>query len=86
MAQPKPERVSLDQVLRLIAQLAPEEQDTLRRRLGLKDWGDEWRRLENEIETASRARRLPDLTEEEIFEEVTATRREQREDRAQGSN
>lgn len=39
MAQPKPEKVSLEQILKLVDQLSPEEQEQLRNKL-LEDQED----------------------------------------------
>ena len=50
MAQRKPEnKDTLQQVLKLVALLSPEDLDELRRKLNLKDWGEEWRQLVKDV-------------------------------------
>ncbi|HEY9871680.1 MAG TPA: hypothetical protein V6D08_21160, partial [Candidatus Obscuribacterales bacterium] len=61
-------------------------QQELRRKLDLKSWSEEWKRLQDEVERNRVEKGLPPLTEEEICAEFTEYRREQRAKRAQGSN
>jgi hypothetical protein len=79
MAQRKPEeRDKLDQVLRLVDQLSPDERNELRHKLDDKSWGDDWRKLEEELEQKRIAKGLPPLTEEEVYQEFTNHRQEQK--------
>lgn len=79
MAQRNPDKPSLDQVLRLVEQLSDTEQEELRRKLTLKSWGERWDALVARV--AERNKGQAPLTEEEIYEEFTAYRREQRAER-----
>jgi hypothetical protein len=85
MAQPKPERISLEQILRLVDQLQPDEQEELRRNLNNKDWGKHFHQLCDEIEATRLAKGLPRLTDEEIMTEVKAVREEMQAERDQSS-
>jgi hypothetical protein len=79
MAQRKPEdRGTLDQVLTLVEQLSSDQRNELRRKLDDKSWGDDWRKLEEEIEQNRVAKGLPPMTEEEVYQEFTNHRQEQK--------
>ncbi|HEY9784165.1 MAG TPA: hypothetical protein V6D17_02100 [Candidatus Obscuribacterales bacterium] len=85
MAQPLPEeRITLDQVLRLVDKLTPEERIALRKKLSDKTWGQEWRALCKEVDKQNKGQ--PELFEEEIVAEVKAIREELKAERAQGGN
>lgn len=85
MAQPQPEeRITLDQVLKLVDKLSPEEQEQLRKRLSSKTWGQEWRALCKEIDEQNKDQDA--LTEEEIVAEVKTIRKELKAERAQSGN
>ncbi len=74
MAQPKPERLSFDQVLKLVDQLTPDERSQLRRRLDFKSWDDEWNKLKQELAEVRAAQGLPPPTDEDIHDEIDARR------------
>lgn len=85
MAQRKPEvKTPLDQVLKLVDQLSPSDRDELRRKLNLRDWGEQWRQLVKDVAEDNKG--LPPLSDEEIAQEVMDYRREQRAKRAQGNS
>jgi len=87
MAQRKTEENNpLNQVLRLIEQLSPSDREKLSQRLDGKSWGDRWRRLEHEIEQNRIAKGLSLISEEEVYEEFRAHRREAEGKGAQSSN
>src|SRR6185369_776591 len=67
MTHSNPDKVSLDQVLRLVEQLPAEEQEQLRLKLNGKAWGEEWDRLSQKIQDKFRADAVPIPTEEEIM-------------------
>ena len=67
MAQPKPEdKTTFNQVLKLVDQLSPEEQEQLRHNLNNQSWGQRFDELCNRIEQRRIALDLPRMTEEEI--------------------
>jgi len=85
MAQRKPEeKVTLNQVLKLVDQLTAEERNELRRQLDDKTWGEDWRALCSEVDEQNKG--LAPLSEEEIVAEMKAIRKELKAERAQGSN
>ena len=86
MAMPNPERASLDQVLKLVDQLSPNELAQLRQKIDSKSCSAEWQQLQDEVEQNRIAKELPPLSEEEIYAEFTEHRREQRAKRAQSSH
>jgi hypothetical protein len=74
MAQRKPEeKVTVDQLLKLVNQLSPEEQGTLRHKLD-ESWSAEWRALIKEVNEQNKD--TEPLSEEEIMAEVKAARKE----------
>lgn len=74
MAQRKPEeKITLDQVLKLVERLSPEEQGRLRHKLD-ESWSAEWKALLKEVEQQNKE--SPSLSEEEIMAEVKAVRKE----------
>jgi hypothetical protein len=76
MAQRKPEdKTTLNQVLKLVDQLSPEEREQLSQKLDGRSWGDRWRQLEQEIEQNRIAKGLPPISEEEVYAEFTKHRR-----------
>lgn len=84
MAQRKPEeKVTVDQVLKLVDQLSPEEQGKLRRKLD-ESWSAEWRALIKEVDEQNQG--TPPLSEEEIVAEMKAVRRELKAESAQSGN
>jgi len=65
MAQQKPDDKSrIEQVLKLVAQLSPDELVELRRRLDAKSWGKEWSALCREVDEQSK--NLPPISEQEV--------------------
>jgi hypothetical protein len=83
MAQQKPEKVTLNQVLKLVNQLSPEDQSELRRKLD-ESWSAEWRALIKEVDEQNQG--TPPLSEEEIVAEMKAVRRELKAESAQSGN
>jgi len=84
MAQRKPEeKVTVDQLLKLVGQLSPEEQGKLRRKLD-ESWSTEWRTLFKELDEQNEG--TPPLPEEEIMAEVKAAREEMKAERARKSS
>ncbi len=74
MAQRKPEeKVTVEQLLKLVNQLSPEEQGTLRHKLD-ESWSTQWRELVNEVDEQNKD--TPPLSEEEIVAEMKVIRRE----------
>lgn len=84
MAQRKPEeKVTVDQVLKLVDQLSPEEQGKLRRKID-ESWSTEWRALTKEVDEQNQG--TPPLSEEEIVAEMKAVRRELKAESAQSGS
>jgi hypothetical protein len=84
MAQRKPEeKVTVDQVLKLVDQLSPEEQGKLRHKLA-ESWSMEWRALLKEVDEQNKG--TPPLSEEEIMAEVKDVREEMKAERARQSS
>jgi hypothetical protein len=74
MAQPNPEKKrKLDQVLKLVEELGPEEKAELRQQLD-EPWAKRWDALTEKVQRQSKG--LPPMTEEEIAEEVSNCREE----------
>lgn len=85
MAQPQPEeRITLDQVLKLVDKLSPEEQEQLRK--SLSDKYKRFQQLCDKVEANRIAKGLPRLTEDEIVAEVRAIREEMKAERADQSS
>ncbi|MBX9721836.1 MAG: hypothetical protein K2X81_10615 [Candidatus Obscuribacterales bacterium] len=85
MAQPLPEeQITLDQVLKLVDKLTPEEQVVLRKKMSDKTWGQEWRALCKEIDEQNKDK--PALSEDEIVAEVKTIRNEIKAERAESGN
>jgi hypothetical protein len=83
MAQRKPdEKVTVDQVLKLVDQLSPEDQGKLRHKLD-ESWSAEWRALLKEVDDQNKG--TEPLSEEEILAEVKAVRDEMKAERARQS-
>ncbi len=86
MAQRRPDdKVSLDQVLRLVDQLSSDEQEKVRKKLSGRSWGQRFQQLCNTVEAVRVARGLPRLSEEEIMAEVKGVRDEMKAERANQS-
>ncbi|HEY9718283.1 MAG TPA: hypothetical protein V6C69_12495 [Trichormus sp.] len=83
MAQQKPEKVTLSQVLQLANLLSPEEQGELRRKLD-QSWGEQWDDLAARI--LERSSHMPAMTDDEILAEVKAVREQRKAIRAEGSH
>lgn len=84
MAQRKSEeKITVDQVLRLVDQLSPEEQGKLRHKLD-ESWSAEWRALLKEVDEQNKDT-LP-LSEEEIMAELRDARQEMKAERARKSS
>jgi len=76
MDQNRPnERVTVEKILRLAAQLSPAELQELRRKLS-KTWGDRFRQLVEDVANENEGDVL--VSEEEIANEVTQYRRKKR--------
>lgn len=86
MAQRKPEKLSLDQVLKLVDELSPDEQEELRSKLNRRSWGQRWEQLSKEVQSRFSAAGVPIPTEEEVMAEVKAVRDERKARRAQSSH
>jgi hypothetical protein len=87
MAQRIPEDNSaLNQVLRLVEELSPEQREELRLKLNCKSWGERWETLSERIKARFQADGLPVPTDEEIVADVKAVRNERRDKLAQGGN
>ncbi|MBI4533003.1 MAG: hypothetical protein HY711_03570 [Candidatus Melainabacteria bacterium] len=85
MAQRKPEQqVTLDQVLKLVDRLSPDEQEQLRLKLDCKTRHQEWRNLVAAVSEDNKG--LSPLSDEEIAEEVRAVKQDRKAQRAQDSN
>lgn len=84
MAMQKPdEKISFDQVFKLIDKLPPVQQKKLRDKLTAKVWGEEWDQLVADVAEDNKG--LPPLSEEEIYAEFAKHRSEQRMKRAQSN-
>jgi hypothetical protein len=84
VAQRKPEEQRpLNQVLKLVDQLTPDELAQVRQKLDAKSWGQEWRQLVKDVEGDNKG--LPPLSDEEIMAEVKAVREEMKAERARKS-
>jgi len=82
MAQPNPiDKVTVDQVLKLVDQLSDDERRDLYRKLDLKSWGERWRALCSKVDQQNK--HLEPLTEEEIIHEMKEIRKELKAERAQ---
>jgi hypothetical protein len=68
--QRKPEKPSLDQVLRLAEQLSSEEREQLRLELGARSWGERWDALTRRVRDQSQ--QLGPISDEEIVAEMKA--------------
>ena len=76
MPQRKPDKTTtLDQILKLVEKLAPEDQAQLRHKLD-QSWGERWDTLVQKVEKQSKG--LPPLSEEDVADEVMAYRTEKR--------
>lgn len=85
MAQRKPEdKVSVDQVLKLVNKLSFEERQELYRKLDLKSWGERWRALCAKVDEQNK--NLPSLTEDEMVAEMKAIREDLKAERAQSGS
>jgi hypothetical protein len=76
----KSEKVSVNKVLKLVEQLSPSQKGELRQKLE-DSWSQRWDALIARVN--KRNKRLPALTEDEIYAEFTEHRREQKAKRAQ---
>jgi Tfp pilus assembly pilus retraction ATPase PilT len=86
MAQRKPDdKVTVDQVLKLVDQLSTDEQEQVRKKLSNRSWGPRFQQLCDKVEVTRVAKGLPRLTEEEIMAEVKAVRDELKAERADQS-
>ena len=84
MAQPKPERMSFDKVLRLVAELSLAEQEQLRLQLNNKSWGERWDALVQKVREQNRE--FPPVTDAEVVAEMKAIRKELWNERAQSNH
>ena len=75
MALQKPEdKSSLNQVLKLVNNLSPDDQEQLRQDLNNRTWGQRWDVLVQKVQEQSKG--LPPLNDEEIVAEMKAIRKE----------
>ncbi len=75
MAQPQPqEQLTLDQVLRLVDKLTPEEQEQVRARLNSRSKIGRWQALFSKVQ--SRCKNLPPITDEDIVADMKEIREE----------
>jgi hypothetical protein len=85
MAQRKSEEpVTLDQVLKLVEKLSPNDQEQLRLRLDRMTRHQEWRNLVAAVAEDNKG--LPPLSDEEIAEEVRAVKHDRKARCAQDSD
>jgi hypothetical protein len=84
MAQPIPDRASLDQILKLVNQLPVDEREQLRLKLNTKSWAERWDALV--IKVRDRNKDLPPLTDDEIVSEMKSIRKDVWAERAKSSN
>ena len=84
MALPQEKEPSVKQVLELVHQLPPNEQEQIRQNLNSESWANRWSALVQKIDEQSK--NLPPLTDDEIAEEVMTHRSEQKAKRAQSGN
>lgn len=66
------DKVTLNQVMQLVAQLSPEEKGELRRKLD-DSWKEQWDSLTTRVREKSKE--LPPLSDEEIMAEVKEVRK-----------
>ena len=84
MAQPQPEeRITLDQVLKLVDKLSPEDQEQIRARLNSKPKMERWQALFNKVQ--AQCKDLPQLTDKEIIADMKDIREELKAKRASQS-
>lgn len=85
MAQRQPDdKITVDQVLKLVDRLSSEERQELYRMLDLKSWGERWRRLYTKVDAQNKD--LSPISEDEIVAEMKSIREELKAKRANGSN
>jgi hypothetical protein len=85
MAQRKPEEpITLEQVLRLVEKLSPEDQQKLLLTLDRNSRSQEWRNLVAAVDEDNKE--LPSLSDEEIAEEVRAIKHDRKSRSAQSSD
>ncbi len=84
MALSQEKEPSVNQVLELVHQLPPNDQEQIRQNLNSESWANRWSALVQKIDEQSK--NLPPLTDDEIAEEVMAHRSEQKAKRAQSGN
>jgi hypothetical protein len=84
MAQRKPDKPSVDQVLKLAEQLSPDEREELRLKLGAKSWAERWDALTKRVRQQSQ--QVEPITDEEIIAEMKAIRKDVWSERAQSGN
>lgn len=75
MAQPQPdERTTMDQILKLVEELSPEERMILRGKLDQRTWAERWDALVSKVRTQSK--NLRPMSDEEIAKEMRSIRNE----------
>jgi hypothetical protein len=84
MAQQKPEKPSVDQMLKLAEQLSPDEREELRLKLGTKSWAERWDALTKRVR--ERSQQVGRISDEEIVAEMKAIKREVWSKRAESGN
>jgi hypothetical protein len=83
MGQPK-KKTSLKQVLELVNELSPDEQERLRSKLNSKSKAERWEALCSKVQ--SQCDLLPPITEGDIIADLKDIREELKADRAQSSH
>ena len=83
MAQQK---ITVDQILKLVQTLSSEERAELQRRLETSTWSEQWDQLSAKIRAQFTAAGEPIPSEEDVIAEVKALRQERKGKRVQGSN
>jgi uncharacterized coiled-coil DUF342 family protein len=72
------EKTTVEQILRLVETLSPDERADLQRRLDSSTWGERWDQLSAKIRARFEAAGEPVPSEEEVMAEVKAVREERK--------
>ena len=83
MAQQK---ITVDQILKLVQTLSSEDRAELQRRLETSTWSEQWDQLSAKIRARFTAAGEPIPSEEDVIAEVKTLRQERKGKRVQGSN
>jgi hypothetical protein len=74
MDEQKLDRMTFDEVIKLVDQLIVEERKQIGRWLDFKSWDDAWDSLKQELTETRAAQGLPPPTDEDIHDEIDARR------------